>query len=208
MCGISLAALATPDYRISKAAQPGRVATPFLVVWRRVVVKPSPSAACAILLLLVAACAPFRSRPRPLPESPCTAAPAETVGWKQLTSTHYSLRLPPEALHVQRASYQGLIDEYQLDGFSVRVAFDHMSGPIGVGAIGPGSTECRVTVGGREALIVTYWEGEHIIYASWGNIAPSQLGDLALAITIRARDARRYPEMIGILRSVRFTDAE
>ncbi|CAA9310338.1 MAG: hypothetical protein AVDCRST_MAG89-1075 [uncultured Gemmatimonadetes bacterium] len=125
-----------------------------------------------------------------------------------MNSKDYSLRLPPEALHVQRASYCGLIDEYLLDGFSVRISYDHMSGPVGVGPVGPGSTQCRLPIGGREAQITTLWEGEHIIHASWGDIAPSPLGDLGLAITIRARDARRYPDMIGILRSVRFTDAE
>jgi hypothetical protein len=173
-----------------------------------VVVNPRPGAACAILLLVVTACAPFRARPRPLPESPCAAAPAETVGWKQLKSTDYALRLPPEALLVQRASYDGIVNEYRLDGFSVQISYDHMSGPVGVGPIGPGSSQCRVTIGGREAQITTFWEAGHIIHASWGDIAPGPLGNLHLSIVIRARDARRYPEMIGILRSVRFTAVE
>jgi len=163
----------------------------------------------ALPVLLLAgrsACMLYRSGVHPLPESPCSATPAAAEGWRVLDREYYSLRLPTDAQRVEiTGQYHGNIERYRARGFTVQFSFDPWSGPTGIGEDGPSSSDCTTVIGGREVRIVTAWrQGEHLIHAAWGEIAPGALGSLGLSVSFRARDIRRYDEMIAILRSVQF----
>jgi len=97
-----------------------------------------------------------------------------------------------------------MVDEYRTAGFLVQIRFDPWSGPIGLDPTDPSASQCTTVIGGRGVQINTLWRNEHTIHASWPRLAPDPFGHLHLAITIRASDFRRYDEMIGVLRSVRF----
>ena len=152
-----------------------------------------------VLLALLSACVPGYLAPWVLPDSPCTAVAASTVGWTVLETPHYTLRLPPDA---RRISYE----EYELRGFSLRVAFNWMEGRTGLGASGPYSTECHMEIGGHEATIVTLWRDAILIQAAWGPIAPSPMGDMGLSVSFRASGLSRYPDIVAIIRSVEFKE--
>lgn len=154
-----------------------------------------------VLLALMAACVPGYLATWVLPDSPCTAVASSTEGWTVLDRPHFTLRLPPDA---RRISYE----EYELKGFSLRVAFNWMEGRTALGASGPHSTDCHMEVGGHEATIVTWWRDAILIQAAWGPIAPSPMGDQGLSVSFRASGLSRYSDMVAIIRSVEFKEID
>lgn len=160
--------------------------------------------------LVLAGC---RAPSAPTPTLSCAERVEDVTDWAAVDRSSFRFRLPAEFVEVPVQGIDSRVGRWTA-GPLRDVTFDEgmFAGPVDGMEDHPGYAECRDFIDGRAVTIVVLFDSagtfsvgrgkKYWAAASWRDVMP----EVHLTMTATTPDAADVPELVAILRSVRFPD--
>jgi hypothetical protein len=162
--------------------------------------------ATLLMGILLSGCAPTAYRGTALP-SPCTADAVSAEAWRRVELSLFTYAVPSHSRF--RAGRGRALGQWVINGIVVEAEEGPHAGPIIYSPEMPAIQQCRMMIGGREAVVTLWWEKSFrafIVHAGWEGLGRAFLGEMGATVSARFRSADDYPVALAVVRSLEFVD--